>query len=243
MTEPPQGPPRWSPPPPSAPFQVGGALNWAFQKFGQHWQVLVVGMLPAVLVGIGFYAGYLALFLPVWLNGVEGETTSNAAMLDLFQRIGLLYAGLLLLKIPLSVVHANLVRAALMIADGETPTMRMLVSTRRAGRIMLTSFVLLLCTLVGMVLCYLPGLAFSAFAFFTLPFLLDQDLKTWAAIKASFSLVRAHLGISLLTALVVVVITSVGSMACLVGLVASVPIGLLAQVYAYRALTHGRVVP
>jgi len=230
----------YGPPPNPAPYQIGSALNWGWHKFTQHWKVLVAGMLPMVVLTLVSYIAYFVFYFDLVLNG---DGMSDAEARDYIVRIGITVGVVLLLAIPVSVLQANLQRVALAIADGATPTFAMLYDTRRIGRILVTLLTLNAATFVGILLCFLPGIAFGLFASFTMLFVLDQDLRTIEAIKASFRLVQEHFGLALLSVLVIGVISGLGSYAIVVGLAVSVPVSLLMKVYCYRALIRGTVRP
>jgi len=213
-------------------------LSWSWRKFTEHWKVLVLGMVPMLLLLIAFYVAYFVFYLDLMLHG---DDMSDAEIRRVFVHIAIAIGVFFVLLIPASVLQANLQRVALAIADGTTPTFAMLYDTRRLGRILLTLLTLGAATLVGFLLCFLPGLAFGFFASFTMLFVLDQDLRTIEAIKASFRLVREHLGLALLSVLLIGVIGSLGSYALVVGIAVSVPVSLLMQVYSFRALTRGTI--
>ena len=215
-------------------------LSWSWRKFTEHWKVFVLGMVPMIVLTIAFYVAYIVFYLDLVLNG---EDMSDAEVGRVFIRIGIALGVFLLVSIPVSVLQANLQRIALAIADGTTPTFAMLYDTRRFGRVLVTLVTLGAATLVGIVLCFLPGLAFGFFASFTMLFVLDQDMRTIEAITASFRLVREHFGLALLSILLIGVIASLGSYAIVFGLAVSVPVSLLMQVYCFRALTRGTINP
>jgi uncharacterized membrane protein len=266
MTEPPPGQPPYNPPPPgygplppgygppppgygppphyqqpsTQPYEIGQALSWSWRKFTEHWKVFAIGMAPMIVLMLAFYVAYFVVYFDLVLHG---EDMSDAEARDGFIRVGLTIGIFLLLSIPVSVLQANLSRVALVIADGGTPTVAMLYDTRRLGRVFVTLVTLGAATFVGFLLCFLPGLAFGFFASFTMLFVLDQDMRTIEAIKASFGLVRDHLGLALLSVLLIGVIAGLGSYALVFGLAVSIPVSLLMQVYCYRALVQGTVRP
>lgn len=222
-------------PPAPPPYRVGAAITWAWYMFRKHWKVFVAGMIVPVAAVLVLYVLFLALYIPLMDDVSDGSITDDQA-LDFFTQITVLCAVMLALSIPLCVLYANLMRAALVAADGGTPTYRMLFSTKHAGRILWANVLIGLGVLLGTLLCLLPGLAFSAFSVFTLLFIIDQDLPGLAAIKASFRLVRANFGLVLLTALAMAGINYAGSMVLMVGIVVSAPVALLVLAYAYRSL-------
>lgn len=222
-------------PPAPPPYSVGAAVTWAWYMFRKHWKVFVAGMILPVLVLAAFYVYFLILYIPLTDDFSDGSITDDQAV-DFFKQVGLLYAAMLVVSIPMIVLYSNLMRAALVAADGGTPTIRMLVSLKRSGRILFTSLVLGLGSVLGYILCLVPGLALGLFSTFTMLFIVDQDLKWLAAIKASFSLVRANFGLILLTVLTMAGINYAGALVLMVGTIVSAPVALLVLTYAYRSL-------
>ena len=62
----------------------------------------------------------------------------------------------------------------------------------------------------------------------------ERGLSPIQALSASFELVKANLGQSLLLAVLAVLILIVGACLCLIGLLAAYPIVALATAYAYK---------
>jgi uncharacterized membrane protein len=266
MTEPPPGqppsyppPPGYGPPPPGQPpyyapppgyygpprFEIGNAFTWAWAKFKANRATLLAG---GVILFIGMIAVY-AIAIGVVFAVVPHPTLS---MIDpqtdefdggYFATMGVGYGALFALTIPLAVVSAGLIRVGLRIADGESPGIGSLFSYRDAPRIMLTTLIVSLTTLIGIILCYLPGLAFGLFAGFTLYFVLDQRQGPITAIKSSFALVKNNFGNALVAMLLAGLVASGGFIACFFGLIFTVPFAMLLHVYTYRFLSGGTVAP
>jgi len=87
------------------------------------------------------------------------------------------------------------------------------------------------------------SLAVSVVLMFTIPALLDRNLSPIEAIKTSWNVARDNLGGTLLTWLAAFVITLVGALLCLIGLIVAVPLAELVVVYAWRRLSGGHVAP
>jgi hypothetical protein len=222
-------------PPAPPPYKVGAAVTWAWYMFRKHWKVFVVGMIPIVLVTLVYLVAFLAIYFP-FLGRLSNDTPSDDDGLEFFRQMAILYGVLVVVTIPMFVLYANLLRAALIAADGGTPTYRMLWSTRRAGRIMATGLALTVAGLIGTLMCLVPGLALAVFGVFTVAFIVDKDLSMWAAFKASCSLVKANFGLVLLTLLAIFGVSYACSLVPVVGAAAGVPLALLILAYAYRSL-------
>jgi uncharacterized membrane protein len=273
MTEPPPGqppytppppgygppPPGYGPPPPVQPpyyppppgyygpprFEIGHAFTWAWAKFKANTATLLTGGVILLLATIAMYAVSIAAVFAVvpdpTLTMFDPQT--NELNGSYFATMGVGYATFFLLTIPLAVVSAGLIRAGLRIADGETPGPGSLFSYRDAPRILLATLVVSTVSLIGLILCYLPGLAFGLFAGFTLYFVIDDKQGPIAAIKSSFSLVKANFGNALAAMLLAGVVASGGVIACFVGMIFTVPFAILVHVYTYRFLSGGTVTP
>lgn len=205
--------------------------------FGQHWRVLVTALIPyVVMVGL-LYVAYAAAFLPVWLDGIRGEPQSTQEVDDLFAVFAIIYLAIVVVSLLASVLVRNLVAAAVLIADGGAPTVRSMLSVRRAGRTIGLALLTALIVLVGFVLCIVPGLIAAVLLCFAVPAMVDEDLGAVAAIRRSGQISRQHFWPSALMTLMVGLVASVGGYACLVGIVVSAPVAVLMQVHGYRSLT------
>jgi uncharacterized membrane protein len=85
-------------------------------------------------------------------------------------------------------------------------------------------------------ICLIPMVYLQTCWLFTLPLIIDKQMDFGAAMKASWKMVNKHwwqvFGLSILIGLV----NLVGALACLVGLLFTVPIGFAALMYAYETI-------
>lgn len=250
-------PPGYGPPPPGygpppgyygpPRFEIGNAFSWAWAKFKDNTATLLTG---GVILFVGMIVVYAIAILAVFAivsDPTLTMTSTGTGELDgignYFATMGVGYAALFLLMIPYWLLFAGVIRTGLRIADGETPGIGSLFSYRYAPRILLLSLITTTGTIVGIVLCYLPGLAFGLFAGFSMYFLLDHGQGPIAALKSSFTLVKNNFGNALVATLLAGLVISGGAVVCLVGMVFSLPFGTLVLVYTYRFLSGGRVAP
>jgi uncharacterized membrane protein len=101
---------------------------------------------------------------------------------------------------------------------------------------LLPSFVFALLSLVAI-------LVFTFFALFTIAFATDRGLPPIDALKASFATVRANAGSTLLSLVAQFLLLLIGAIPCGLGLLVTVPLALLIQVYTYRRLAGGPIAP
>jgi uncharacterized membrane protein len=152
-------------------------------------------------------------------------------------------------------VQAAFLSGALDIADGRPVTVSSFFKPRHFGNVLLAAALLSVIsvaldalslippTFVFNLLALLAVAVFSFFALFTIAFATDRGLPAIAALKASFTTVRANIGSTLLSWLVQAAVVLIGFLLCFIGLIVAVPIALLIQVYTYRRLSGGSVAP
>jgi uncharacterized membrane protein len=75
---------------------------------------------------------------------------------------------------------------------------------------------------------------------FTLPLILDHEIDFWTAMKRSWRQVSRNWWSCLALSVVIAILNFFGMLCCLVGLLVTFPISVLATVYAYETVIHGR---
>jgi uncharacterized membrane protein len=151
-------------------------------------------------------------------------------------------------------VQAGFLSGALDVADGRPVSVGSFFKPRHFGTVILAALLLAVVVAIldlpsfydGLLVWLITHVAiaiFSFFALFTIAFSTDHDLHAFAALKASFTTVRSAVGSTLLSWLVQVLVIILGLLACVVGLIVAVPVALLIQVYTYRRLSGGAIVP
>jgi uncharacterized membrane protein len=206
---------------------------------------------------------YLVLFVVVQalvfvvLGGASANTNTDSDYGASFSG-GLDAGGFFILQIVTFVfgifVQAALWSGLLDIADGRPVTVGSFFKPRHLGNVILAGALLAVISAVLNSLSLLPGFLFAllslvlifVFAFFTLftiAFATDRALAPIDAVKASYSVVKANVGPTLLSLLVQGLIVVVGLFACGIGIIVAGPLALLIQAYTYRRLSGGPVAP
>ena len=85
-----------------------------------------------------------------------------------------------------------------------------------------------------MILCILPGIYLAVAWVFTLLLVVDRRLEFWPAMELSRRVVTKHWWVLLGLMLVNLLICLAGVVACVVGVLVAIPIGIGAIVYAYE---------
>lgn len=103
-----------------------------------------------------------------------------------------------------------------------------------AGQLLLLGLVKLLLLLVGFAFCVLPCVYLSVAWVFALPLVIDRRLGFWQAMELSRRVVTRHWFIVFAFLLVDGLLMLCGVFACCIGLVVTIPLGVLALLYAYE---------
>ncbi|WLP92155.1 putative membrane protein [Gordonia sp. NB41Y] len=140
-------------------------------------------------------------------------------------------------------IQAGFTRGALDELDGRKPALGDFVKWNNLTAVFIAAILVWLITTVGYFLLVIPGLIATFLLWYTIAFVIDRNLAPGDALKASFDLTSKNVGSLLLLAVVVVLLNIVGALLCLVGLLVSGPVTLIASTYAYRVLSGGAVSP
>ena len=89
---------------------------------------------------------------------------------------------------------------------------------------------------IGTLLCIIPGLVVAAMYFFTYLFIVDKKMDFWPAMQASHAIVKTnYFGFTMLL-VVFILIHLLGVLACLVGLLLTIPLQYVAITIAYKEI-------
>ncbi|WP_082067842.1 hypothetical protein [Mycolicibacterium llatzerense] len=260
---PPQG--GFAPPPPgayppagyqygapggAAPFSVGDALSWAWNKFTKNPAPLIVSMLVYGLV-VGVIAGIVEFSaLGLAETSVSSYSADDAGFSYSYNvtslgpaSIAILVLGYLVLLVVAATVSSAQYVGLLGIADGQPTTIGSFFKPRYIGPMILLTLIVGVLVGIGSVFCVIPGLIVALFAIFAHPILVDRNLSPIDSIKASIDIVKANVGQVILVWLVAGLIGAAGALACGVGVLVSAPVASLMVVYTYRRLSGGQVAP
>jgi uncharacterized membrane protein len=108
-------------------------------------------------------------------------------------------------------------------------------------QLVLAGLVKWLLTSVGLVLCILPGIYLAVAYVFVLPLVIDKQMEFWPAMEVSRQVVHQHWWSMFLLTIVLALVACAGFLACIVGLVISIPVATAAMMYVYEDLFGTRV--
>jgi uncharacterized membrane protein len=254
--EPPAGtpgeptPPPPPPPPPPAPsspsdWSVGNALNYGWTKFQVNWQPLVLAMVALfvafAVVGVLYFIiqGAVIGDVKTTINDDGTIETSGGGSFVTSLILTAVFIGVFM--VASIVVGAMLVRAALDLTEGKTISTSSILKLPDIGPLLVLGLIIGGLTLVGTILCYVPGLIVGFLLQFSVHFLLDKGLAPVEAAKASFNLVKDNLSNAIIWYIVALVVGGIGSVACGVGILVTYPIALIGTAYTYKKFTGQQV--
>lgn len=234
----PPPPPGYGPPSPPPPgfggpggvpqLTVGDALGYAWNKYKANAGVWIGILLVIVLIEVALSLNF----------GRDSDSMNVASFYTVWSVIGTIVS-----VVVGYLVNAALVRGALHELDGNTPTIGSFFQFTNVGAVILASLLVGLMSGIGFVLLIIPGIIIVFLTWWTLQFVIDQQQDAIPAIKSSFGAISQNVGPLALLTLALIALNIVGFLLCLVGLLVSYPVTIIASTYAYRVVVGGRVAP
>jgi uncharacterized membrane protein len=102
------------------------------------------------------------------------------------------------------------------------------------GQLLLVGLVQCFLTDIGILLCIIPGVYLGVSWYFAVPLVIDRQMDFWAAMELSRKMVSKHWFVVFGCILVMGLVAVAGVLACCVGILATMPLGLAALMYAYE---------
>ncbi len=250
---PPPPPPGggWGAPPPPPPgpgfgaqpgaggYSVGTAFSYAFTKFKENLLPLVLITLILLVAG-GVMQGVAQVATPDPSFNAETGQFEGTGLFGIATIISLLFSALTF--VVTQIVQSGVIKGALEITRGQGIDIGRAFSGIDFAQVILTALLTGVLVFIGLLLCILPGLIMIFLTSFAMYFVVDRQMPAVEAIKASINLVKDNIGVLLLFFLASLAAYIVGACLCGVGLLAAIPVVVLAQAYTFRTLTGDTVV-
>lgn len=234
--------PYGQPPTGGAPFSVGNAFGYGWNKFKANLGpiLLVALVLLAALAIIQVLQAVMTGDDTIEFNPDTGEFESDSGgMLGGSILASLFFGGLSFLA--QMIIQSGIIKGALDLTKGKPISLGSMFSGIDFVQVIVASLILAAATMIGIVLLFLPGLAVMFFTAFTLYFIIDKGMPAIEAIKASVSFVLANAGTLIVFFLACIAAYIVGALLCGVGLLVAIPVVVIAQAYAFRTLQGEQV--
>lgn len=231
----------------TAPVSVGDAFNWGFKKFQENLGPILI----AALIVFAALAVIEAIFWFILSGSLLASTTTHTTEFGTTYTttsgggivMTLVVSAImgLLFYIGAFIVQMAIIRATLMITQGETLDLKRMFSTEQFGSYLGAAVLVAIGVAIGSFFCYIPGLIVWFFSFFFGWFILDKKMGAIDGIKASFSLVNNNLGTMVGFFLASLLAIIIGAILCFVGLLVAYPVVVLATGFVYKR-TQGEAI-
>lgn len=236
-------PPTGNYPPPTPgpqPFSIGAAFSYAWAKFKDNLGPIVVAALLLFVVTI--VAQIIGTVITAAAGGGSFSFTSDSIGNMRFGgdasaagQVTYMLTNVIIAVVGY-VVYAGIIRGTLDITEGRKFDIAHAFGQLDFGKVIMTSLLVAVLTIIGFVLFFIPGILVAFFTTFALYFVVDKGTAPMESVKASFALVKDHLGDVFLLFLASIAALIVGVLACLVGLLVAIPVVAIAWAYAYKTL-------
>lgn len=237
-------------------LDLGGCIARGYQLLKDHFSVVFIGVLIYLLIE-GFIGGLanIPIVGPIFsivnvvisgplvggvfyllLRALRGEPVEAGAVFEGFRRqFGQLFLGTFVQGL---IIGACLVPAAIVAGIKMLPMIHQLkqgghLTPEQMSAILKPVFISCLPVLV---ICLIPVIYLGTCWKFTLPLIIDRGLDFWSAMKASFKMVNKHWWQVFSLMILIGLVNLAGFLACCVGLLFTMPIGLGALMYAYETI-------
>lgn len=237
------------------PYNAAEAIGYGWSKFVENlgsMLLITLGLmiLPSVIDQISNLITGSGSLISSGLSNCD-PTSGNFVDCVLSQSPGtgtgvamlVLSVGSSIVSLTVSVLlQAALYKGALLIVDGHQPSLGDMILGWDKLKMFGTVILVALITIVGVLLCVLPGII-AAFLLMFAPLLAvdNQGGSITDPLKRSFEMVKNNVGQLILLVILCFFVTILGFLACCVGLLAAVPTITIAQAYSVRRL-EGRPV-
>ena len=104
------------------------------------------------------------------------------------------------------------------------------------GQLIVLGLVMNVLVIVGYVLCIIPGIFLQVAWLFATPLVIDRRMKFWDAMELSRKMACKHWFIIFAFLIVYGLVVMAGLIACCIGILVTMPIGLAAWMYAYETI-------
>lgn len=228
----------------AAPYSVGDAVSWAWNKFSKNVAAILVptlvfGIAYAVLQGV--IQGISAAFST---TSTSSSDYGYAASVSLgLGGIVVTIIGAIVTVIVMAAIQSAYISGMLDIANGQPVEIGSFFKPRNVVNVIIASVLSSIIVAIGVLACIVPGVIATIMLLFTTVIVLDRNTSGIDALSASFNIAKANFGPVALTWLTTIGISILGVLACGVGLLVAYPVISLVTVYAYRKLSGGNVAP
>jgi hypothetical protein len=237
-------------PAPGAPPAFANSADWSERDYeldignciSRGWELVKNNFWPAVGTTT------LVLLIIAAINQIFGlftHSTINSMMVQhQFSPGGIFIVVLVtIISAPVyTIFTAGLFKYYLKMIRGENPGIGDAFSgfVPHLGQLILLSLAQIILVLVGYILCVIPGIYLAVAWYFSIPLVIDKGLGFWEAMELSRKMVNKHWFLVFAFLLVYGLLAMAGIIACCIGILVTMPIGIAALMYAYETIFSKR---
>jgi len=169
-------------------------FDWAMKRFAEKWQVwLIQGLIVTALMTVSMIGFFIYFFSVIMRSGGFGGSaappvTPNFGPIFAVEAVAILVSGLFY-----SFLMPGMLNTAMKQAHGEEITVSDLFS---GGQMMLpvvgASLVVMIPYIIGIYLCFIPGLIWISFTWLTIPLVVTRRMGVFEAVSASMAIARQN---------------------------------------------------
>jgi uncharacterized membrane protein len=221
---------------------IGQAFSWTFRRIGQYPVPLLLLALPLVVLGVIQYFVSSAI-LDAFEDCTNTVFGTEACTRSFAQTIIAAVIVALIFGVLHYIVQIGIYRAALKTTRGEAPSFDHILSAENVGPYIITTIVTGLAIVVGLALCFLPGLIAAFFLSFAPLASLDSGCGVGEAFSRSADIAKRNVGPMIVLVIVVAVASFIGGLLFGILWIITMPIQALLLAYVYRAGSGEPVAP
>jgi hypothetical protein len=221
--------------------RFGEWIAEGWRMFVEQWQTWVLmSLITFAVLLVPIIACYFVAFVVILAaaaaeggrrGGGGGPEAMGAVLLFYF----VIFAGAIIAALIQSYFTCGMYQAALKQLRGARLEVRDLFSAgNKFGRCLGASILIGICVMIGVILCIIPAFIVAGMLMFTIPLILDRNLRITDAMTTSWELGKQNMLMFTLYAFVVSLIAQAGAYACYIGLLATWPLQFTMTIIAYR---------
>ncbi len=212
-------------------LDIGGCFSrgWELVK-NNFWPT--VGVSTLVFVIIAAFQQICGLFTSPIIQAMIREKQFSPGGILIVVLVSIVSAPVYL------VLMAGLMKYFLNLIRGEQATIGDAFSGfgPMIGQLILLGLVMNVLVIIGYALCIIPGIFLQVAWLFALPLVIDRRMNFWDAMELSRKMVCKHWFIVFAFLIVYTLVVMAGLIACCIGILVTIPIGLGAWMYAYETI-------
>lgn len=208
------------------------------EVIGEAWKMIQanmgswagIGLVSLLIAFVPTYALSFALMLPLGL--ASGKVDSFGQIISLLAVE--LFLGLVSIFFA-NVANGLAMNAALAQIKGQPCGIGSMFDLKgKFGKLCGLSALMAVLTLIGCMLCYLPGLIFTGLSCIAIPILLNEDLSVGDALRKSIDTLKPQMWMSVALVFIVALAYGLGAIACCIGVVFTYGLLPLSYALTYR---------